>query len=215
MPPAQRPGRRAGRSRTDVLAAAGAVIAERGVESTRFTDVSAASGVPVSTLQYYFGNREDMIIAVFRHVVADETARLRAALADSADAGPWQQLISLLRVGVVDEGQAPRTWRLWVELWRAALRDDELRLDALDISRQWRDLLVAVIERGQASGTFRAAADPLLVAHQTISLMDGAGIPVALADPAFDTPAFDLVIDAVATLLGVDARAQNHFSRER
>jgi AcrR family transcriptional regulator len=197
-------GRRAGRSRTDVLAAAVTVIAARGVESTRFADVSAASGVPVSTLQYYFGNREDMIVAAFRHAVADEAARLRAAVADEPGADPWQDLVALMRIGVVDGGEAPSTWRLWVELWRTALRDEELRRDALEVSRQWRELLVTVIERGQETERFRRRTDPLLVANQAISLMDGAGIPVALDDPAFQGSALALVLDALAVLL--DAR---------
>jgi AcrR family transcriptional regulator len=201
---ARRAGRRAGRSRTDVLAAAARVIAERGVESTRFADVSQASGVPVSTLQYYFGNREDMIVAAFRHAVGEEMGRLRAVLAGAADADPWEQLGALLRIGVVDGQDAPETWRLWVELWRTALRDAELRLEALDVSRQWRELLTDVIVRGQAAGRFRADADALVVANQAISLMDGAGIPVALADPSFAGSATDLVLDAVATLLGLD-----------
>jgi AcrR family transcriptional regulator len=197
-------GRRAGRSRTDVLAAAVTVIAARGVESTRFADVSAASGVPVSTLQYYFGNREDLIVAAFRHAVADEATRLRAAVADEPGADPWQQLVALIRIGVVDGGEAPSTWRLWVELWRTALRDEELRREALEVSRQWRELLVTVIERGQEAGRFRRRTDPLLVANQAISLMDGAGIPVALDDPAFQGSALALVLDALAVLL--DAR---------
>jgi AcrR family transcriptional regulator len=166
--------------------------------------VSAASGVPVSTLQYYFGNREDMIVAAFRHAVADEAARLRAAVADEPGADPWQDLVALMRIGVVDGGEAPSTWRLWVELWRTALRDEELRRDALEVSRQWRELLVTVIERGQETERFRRRTDPLLVANQAISLMDGAGIPVALDDPAFQGSALALVLDALAVLL--DAR---------
>lgn len=197
-------GRRAGRSRTDVLAAAGAVIAARGVEATRFADVSAASGVPVSTLQYYFGNREDLIVAAFRHAVTDELGRLRAALAEHPQADPWDRLVALLRVGVVDGAEAAENWRLWVELWRMALRDDDLRLEALEVSRQWRELLVTVIEQGQQSGRFRRRVDPLLVANQAVSLVDGAGIPVALADPAFGTSALALVLDALAVLLQLD-----------
>ena len=51
--------RRAGRRKVQVLEAAGRVIAERGADATRFADVAAESAVPVSTLQYYFGSRED------------------------------------------------------------------------------------------------------------------------------------------------------------
>jgi AcrR family transcriptional regulator len=201
---ATRPARRAGRDRTEVLKAAGEVIAARGVEGTRFSDVSAASGVPVSTLQYYFGNRDDMIVATLRHVGAEELALVRRTLEETGHSSSWQQLVSLIRVGVAHDSTSPaHTWRLWVELWRSALRDDELRGDALDVAGRWRELLVSVIERGQRSGEFHEDVSAVTVAHQTMCLMDGVGIPAALADPTVSSP-LALVTEAVATLLGVD-----------
>jgi AcrR family transcriptional regulator len=200
-----RPARRAGRNRTDVLRAAGEVIAARGVEGTRFSDVSAASGVPVSTLQYYFGNREDMIAAALRHVGAEEIALLQRTLDETGHSSSWQQLVGLIRVGVAQESTSPvYTWRLWVELWRSAMRDDELRADALNVARRWRELLVTVIERGQRAGEFRGDVSAVTVAHQTMCLMDGVGIPAALADPTLTSP-LRLVTEAVAALLGVES----------
>src|SRR5947209_2417018 len=69
------PGRRAGRRKTAVLEAACRVIADRGADATRFADVAAESGVPVSTLQYYFGSREDLLVAALRRLVADVVRR--------------------------------------------------------------------------------------------------------------------------------------------
>ena len=204
MATATRPVRRAGRDRAEVLKAAGEVIAARGVEGTRFSDVSAASGVPVSTLQYYFGNREDMIVASLRHVGAAEIAHLERTLDEVGDASPWQQLVGLIRVGVAQDATSPdHTWRLWVELWRSALRDDELRANALEVAGRWRELLVSVIERGQRAGEFRHDVSAVTVAHQTMCLMDGVGIPAALADPAVSSP-LALVTEAAAALLGVE-----------
>ena len=204
MAAATRPARRAGRDRAEVLRAAGEVIAARGVEGTRFIDVSAASGVPVSTLQYYFGSREDMIVAALRQVGAAEISFLERTLEEVGDASSWQQFVSLIRVGVAHDATSPdHTWRLWVELWRSALRDDELRADALDVARRWRELLVWVIERGQRAGEFRDDVSAVTVAHQTMCLMDGVGIPAALADPAVSSP-LAIVTGAVATLLGVE-----------
>ena len=88
--PAGRGQRRAGRRKIAVLEAAGRVIAERGADATRFADVAAESGVPVSTLQYYFGSREDLLVAAFQHASGTEIAALEAALAELDD--PWQQL---------------------------------------------------------------------------------------------------------------------------
>lgn len=201
MATATRHTRRAGRDRTAVLRAAADVVAERGVEGARFTDVSTASGVPVSTLQYYFGNREDMIVATLQHVGDAEIALLRLALNEHVHASAWEQLVALIRVGVAQDSPT-LTWRLWVELWRLALRDDELRADALEVARRWRELLVSVIERGLQSGEFRTEAPPAIVARQSMCLMDGVGIPAALGDPALGSP-LDLVTSAVAALLGV------------
>jgi AcrR family transcriptional regulator len=88
--PAGRGQRRAGRRKVAVLEAAGRVIAERGADATRFADVAAESGVPVSTLQYYFGSREDLLVAAFRHASGTEIAALESDLAGFDD--PWQQL---------------------------------------------------------------------------------------------------------------------------
>ena len=84
------PGRRAGRRKTAVLEAACRVIADRGADATRFADVAAESGVPVSTLQYYFGSREDLLVAAFRHASGTEIAALEAEIAALTD--PWEQL---------------------------------------------------------------------------------------------------------------------------
>jgi AcrR family transcriptional regulator len=205
-----RPVRRAGRHRSMVLQAAGEVVAARGVEATRFSDVSAAAGVPVSTLQYYFGNRDDMIVAILRHVGAEEMALLERTLDETPDASAWDRLVRLIRIGVAQDPARPsHTWRLWVELWRFALRDDELRTDALDVAHRWREILVALIEQGQRLGEFRDDVSSVTVAHQTMCLMDGAGIPAALGDPAITSPD-GLVTDAVATLLGVETTRTPH-----
>ena len=197
--------RRAGRRREHVLRAAGEVLAERGAEGTRFADVSTASGVPVSTLQYYFGNREDLIVATFRHEVLAEQTALSELVQDS-DADPWQQLVSVIRLGVVDGERSGTTWRIWVEFWRAALRDEELRLEAHASYHNWRSLVAGVIRGGVASGRFQTDLDADEVANLVVALIDGIGVPAALADPALPRAhgtTAGLVEDAAARLLGI------------
>src|SRR5271169_7164640 len=110
------PGRRAGRRKTAVLEAACRVIADRGADATRFADVAAESGVPVSTLQYYFGSREDLLVAAFRHASGTEIAALETELAELDD--PWDQLTRMTSralagylTGTAEAG------RLWIESW--------------------------------------------------------------------------------------------------
>jgi AcrR family transcriptional regulator len=218
--------RRAGRRKVAVLEAAGRVIAERGADATRFADVAAESGVPVSTLQYYFGSREDLLVAAFRHASGTEIAALEADLAGLDD--PWQQLgrivTSALRgyqagaagggaagvAGVREtkggtEGGTDGTagaGRLWIESWHFGIRDAEMQADALRDYGAWRALVADVVRRGTEAGAFAPRLSPERIAVLTIALVDGVGIPLALDDPAI-TPdgAVADVLTALAALL--------------
>jgi AcrR family transcriptional regulator len=201
----QRSGRRSGRGKEWILAAAAGVVAEHGADRTRFTDVSQACGVPVSTLQYYFGNREDLLVAIFRHECARELADVAAAVASDDD--PWEQIVRLVRVGVADGDRSVRTWHTWVEFWRASLRDAELREEAHGVYRRWRESVREVVANGVASGRFGSDVDAAIVSYQLTAIIDGIGIPVALADPGLPAGAevaTGLVIDAIARLLQIE-----------
>ena len=196
--------RRAGRSKSAILRAAADVIAQRGAEATRFIDVSEASGVPVSTLQYYFGNREDLLHAAFNHVATRELD----AMADSLQAGgdPWEQLRRLLGIGVAEGDQNDAVWRTWVEYWRAAIRDEELREDARKVYWRWRGFVEHVIRTGAEQGRFRSDIDPALAAFQLTAVADGIAVPTVLHDPFLSTAGptpTEIVVDVAARLLGV------------
>jgi len=185
-----------------VLDAACEVVSDRGAEATRFTDVTAVTGVGASTLQYWFGSREDMLIAVFRHAADRDLDAVTAYLATEPD--PWRQLVHLAAflTGNTDDGD-DTGWRLWVEWWRWALRDDEVRGQVLDDYTRWRRLIADSIASGQGAGAFANDTPPHELAHQILAFFDGLALPVALGDPTV-TPshAHALLVDALARLVG-------------
>jgi AcrR family transcriptional regulator len=192
--------RRAGRDKGDVLTAAVRVIAQRGAESTRFTDVAQASGVPVSTLQYYFGSREDLLVAAFRHASETELAALRSEL--SAIADPWERLVLIVDRALADYA-AGQGGHLWIEAWRFATRDGEMRADVLRDYAAWRAMVAGAVRDGVAAGRFRAGADPRRVAVLLVSLLDGLGMPLALGDPGLAAAeARDACLGALAAAVG-------------
>jgi AcrR family transcriptional regulator len=180
--PGRGPGRRAGRRKIEVLEAACRVIAERGADATRFADVAAESGVPISTLQYYFGSREDLLVAAFRHASGTEMAALEAEVRALAD--PWQQLERIVAASLTGyQPEAPGGGRLWIESWHFGIRDAEMRADALRDNTAWRRLVADVVRGGVSAGAFGGRYDPDTVAVLTIAAADGMGIPLSLADP--------------------------------
>ncbi len=176
------PGRRAGRRKTAVLEAACRVIADRGADATRFADVAAESGVPVSTLQYYFGSREDMLVAAFRHASAAEIAALEADVAAMSD--PWERLERIVTSALTGYSpDAPEAGRLWIESWHFGIRDPEMRADTLEDYTAWRRLVADAVRSGIEQGGFGGTHSPEKVAVLAVALVDGMGIPLALGDP--------------------------------
>jgi AcrR family transcriptional regulator len=201
--PAGRGQRRAGRRKVAVLEAAGRVIAERGADATRFADVAAESGVPVSTLQYYFGSREDLLVAAFRHASGAEIAGLEAEVAALDD--PWQQLARIVTDALAGyQAGAAGSGRLWIESWHFGIRDAEMRADAVRDYGAWRRLVADVVRRGIDTGRFAPWLSPERVAVLTIALVDGVGIPLALDDP--EITADGAVADVLAALEAVLGR---------
>jgi AcrR family transcriptional regulator len=180
---AQRGGpRRAGRRKVKVLEAAGRVIAERGADATRFADVAAESAVPVSTLQYYFGSREDLLVAAFRHASSTEIEALEAELAALDD--PWDRLTCIAARALAGyQAGAAESGRLWIESWHFGIRDAEMRADTLRDYAAWRRLVADAVRSGISSGRFSTRHTPERIAVLTLALLDGLGIPLALGDP--------------------------------
>jgi AcrR family transcriptional regulator len=201
-PGADRRGRRrAGRRKLAVLDAACTVIASRGADATRFTDVAEASGVPVSTLQYYFGSREDLLVAAFRHASASELGALADEVAGASS--PWEQIRIVVTRAL--EGYQPASTEsglLWIESWHFAIRDAEMRVDALLDYAGWRKLVADAVRLGIEKGEFRPAVSAEQAAVLAIALVDGAGIPLALGDAELTVAgAIASILAALAALL--------------
>jgi len=167
-----------------VLDRAVAVLAERGYAGTRFADVSAASGVAVSTLQGYFGSREDMLIEAFRHATSVAVTAMDDLVARFDD--PWRQLVAMVDRGLSTD--VP-TWRMLMEFWTAAAHDDELREHAAALARQYREPFADAVRRGIEQGAFRPRFDAPAVVEVVVAQIVGLLYPVVLghlAPPAAD-----------------------------
>jgi AcrR family transcriptional regulator len=198
-------GRRAGRRKFEALEAAARVIAERGTDATRFVDVADECGIPVSSLQYYFGSREDLLVAAFRHA---SDAELTAVVGEvEARSDPWEQITFISEDALF--GYRPGddlAGRLWIEAWRFGLRDAEMRSDVHREYSVWHRLIAQSTAEGIRSGRFTTTLSPDQMAVVTLALLDGVGLRLAGGDPLVTfAGAVEVVLAALHSLLGVDA----------
>ncbi|WP_274611692.1 TetR/AcrR family transcriptional regulator [Rhodococcus sp. KRD197] len=193
--------RAGGAKRAQVLTHVVAVLSERGYAATRFADVSQSSGVAVSTLQGYFGSREDMLIEALRGATSDEVDALGSLAAGFED--PWHQLVAL-----VDRGLSTpvHTWRMLMEFWTAAAHDDELRERAADLAQHYRRPFLAAVSRGVESGSFDPRFEVSAIVDVAVATMDGRLYPLVLDHRASaDLDYRDVVLAQLAFALRADA----------
>lgn len=176
----ERRTRRAGGARRAAVAeTVAAVLAERGYESTRFADVSAASGTAISTLQNYFGSREDMLIEAIRHATEIEVQALEA-VAD-AERDPWNRLVAMIDRNL---NTPLRNHQLLIEVWRSSMRDAELR----DYSEQgwarYRAPFLRTVIEGRDAGVFVPVASPDEIVDLLLIWLAGAMVPRTLHFPS-------------------------------
>jgi AcrR family transcriptional regulator len=202
-----RASRRAARGREQILSGAARVIAERGADATRFTDVAAETGTAVSTLQYSFGNRDDLIIAALRHT--NETIKAEVAQVTAGVEDPIERMRRFIHTTMIgDEGpQAAReAWLLWIEYWRSGAHDPELAQEWYDVYDQWKAIAQPIVEAGRNAGVF--APHPAIDDAVTLvlSIFDGLIVPMVLGHASMPpSRARNLAMEAVARILGCPA----------
>jgi AcrR family transcriptional regulator len=197
--PIERRGRRAGNARrVAVLETVAEVLAERGYEKTRFTDVATASGVAVSTLQSYFGSREDMLIESMRHATDLEVLALEA-LAD-CDVDPWNRLTAMIDRNL---NSPIRDHRLLIEFWRASMRDAELREYAHEGWARYRAPFTSTVLEGRDTGFFAPIVSPDEVVDLLLTSLSGTMLTRVLLLPARAPDNFrNVLLRQVAEVLG-------------
>jgi AcrR family transcriptional regulator len=198
--------------RPQITVAAARVIAARGFDRMRLSDVAEAAGVSIGTVQHYFGSREAVLVAAFRHVHADALRRWYAAAESTAD--PWQRLVAIVDSAI--DARYRERWAVWLDYWTLSQRDASMRRDSADLHRAWRAPVVQAIDDGSASGEFRPLGPAVDVADRLIALMDGLALQLLLDVPN-TTPerTRDLLLGALARDLDVDHHPPRARSRRR
>ncbi len=190
--------------REDILAGASTALIDRGYGRLRYSDVSAASGVPTASLQHYFPTVGELRQAALCFTVRDELTQLGAAL--EGIESPWERLSMIIRRSISPGPDLRRrNWTLWLEYWRAAAHEPEVAADSVEVGGLWQRQAQDCIEEGLADGSFRLDESPDEAAQQLQALLDGFGVNFAVEHTEDDAErAIAITERAMRLLLHVD-----------
>lgn len=176
-------------------------IALRGPESVRMKDVAAGAEVSVGSVQYYFGSRDELLLAAFSHhsrAVIDAIAAL-AAIEGSA----WARMRSSFRA-VPSVEHYERRSTVWVELVAAARRNEFLQTAVAEVFDRWRAHFAGLIAAGITDGSFVPRTDADLVVDILVAQIDGFDLATASGRRTLGPEEIGAALEAAAaSLLGV------------
>ncbi|WP_437968104.1 TetR/AcrR family transcriptional regulator [Sorangium sp. So ce260] len=177
--------------RRDLLEAAYALIAEKGLEGLRTRDIAARAGVNISTLHYYFGTKEELLVAIVGHVT-DKFGKERGQPAGPGPADALAGVRAHLENAWRSFQDNPHLATVLQELSLRARRDPAARAAFRAVHREWNLAVEHLVRQGVSGGQLRSDLDPRAAAAVVTSFIMGATIQLGVDTGAFD---FHLVSD--------------------
>ena len=200
------PPRVAQDARERILEAACDVIAEHGIDDVRIARIAHLAGVSPPLVHYHFATREALMAEALEHSF-ELLGDVRTTAAEAEDWTAAQKLGWMIDQSLPFAGPGDREWRLWLELWGRAARQEELKPVAARLYARYDAWIAGAVDEGLASGEFETD-DARAVVQHLIAAIDGVGLRVLVDDPAMALErARRLVVEGVAAQLGAEPGA--------
>lgn len=150
-----------------------AVASRKGLATTTVRDVAAEMGTSSGLIHHYFDTMDEVLAAAFEQAAGGDLAEARRMVDHAEDA--LGQLAAFL--AAYSPAQADSTMQLWLDAWSEAARRPALQAVSRRLNLEWHDLVVGILRRGDAEGTFRCP-DPEPAAWRILSVLDGLALQV-------------------------------------
>ena len=153
------------------------ITARGGVGAATFRDVAAEAGMSVSNVQYFFGTKDQLLLAALRQLQADVWVPVRKKLSAENEAPSPRVVVATVLEALLPTAKKSRmAMLLFVALHSASLTDPSVtRPEALEVPRALIAFLANEIRRGQGAAGADPALDPDKEAMNLVFIVTGAG----------------------------------------
>jgi AcrR family transcriptional regulator len=189
---------RKARTRAALLEAAARVYARRGFDGATIDEVAEEAGFTKGAVYSHFGSKENLLVALLDEHLAAEIAEQMALFDPAQDRWEWPRTGADRWMAELERDPDP--FRLFVELWVHAQRDEVLRERLVSGLGAWRAMVAGFADRrAQAAGLEPAGEASTRWADVAIGLGVGLGM-VELIDRESVAPG--LLGEVLSVLLG-------------
>jgi AcrR family transcriptional regulator len=159
-------------TRARIVAAASALVFERGVAGTSTDDVRAAAGVSTSQIYHYFSDKSALVRAVIAHqteAVLDAQRPLLGSLDSMEALRAWRDLV----VGLQRERQCEGGCPIGSLASELAETDPEARAELVAGFARWEEGIRSGLRAMRARGELRPGTDPDRLALAVLAALQG------------------------------------------
>lgn len=164
-----------------MIAAAVRIVAEQGLDNLTLAECGEAAGYSRGLAAHYFGSKEELIVAIATHIVADYTQLLRKANGNNSNGG-LEALLDSLSFYIESGRKDLITLRAFHAVLGSALKQSPLSEKIAELNRQSIDSFAARIRHGIARREIRKDVDPVSQAALIVAALRGV-MAQALVDP--------------------------------
>ena len=157
--------------------------AARGLHATGMREVAAEAGVSLRLVQYYFGTKEELLLAAMQQLAAQFSdramARIRQSRQGDGPASPRDVIAAILTEGLPVDDERRTFTVLYTAYFALSLTEPALAIAPLvKNSGAVIDVVAAQLRAAQAAGDTPADLDPDLEALSLLALSAGLGTSV-------------------------------------
>jgi len=182
--------------REEILAATVEEIEATGLRALRVSDVAARLGLSASLVIYHFETKEALVAEAFDFAGRQDIDRARELAAGQVSA--LQRLRDV--VGWYLPSGSSRSWKIWIDAWSVGLFDAGLRATFAALDREWKSILVHLMDEAIAAGECTAPEGGTASgATRVLAFLDGLAIQVMVNSETVDTEALSTWVDDFLT----------------
>ena len=138
--------------RSQIIAAARALVAERGIEALTFAALEGRLGFTRGVITYHFRDKDEIERAVLESAVVDIDEALRTAL--GASASYEERLRTIVRANVRGFVDRPEAGRVLLSFWARLSSDARIRALNAELYVKYRRGTQKLLEGGRRAGDF-------------------------------------------------------------
>ncbi len=152
---------------TDALAR---LTIKGGLERVSFREVAEEAGVSVRLVQYYFGSKDELLLAAWQHLGARVTRRIFSAIAAAGEkASPRAVIQIVLNEFLPVDTERSDASLLFIAFHTASLTDPSLaRAEAREMPRQLASFIATKLEEAREAGDLADNIDPV---HESVAFV--------------------------------------------